>query len=63
MPIEQTHIYQPHNQICLKSVSHEKHGKTDLKNNETPTKAICNKGFSGNSSILRCSKFLCRRTG
>lgn len=28
-----------------------------LKNNETLTKAICNKGFSGNSSILPRIKF------
>ena len=27
------------------------------KNNETPTKAICNKGFSGNSGILPRSNF------
>ncbi|MBP1631405.1 MAG: hypothetical protein H6Q15_2298 [Bacteroidetes bacterium] len=27
------------------------------KNNEMPTKAICNKGFSGNSSILPRSNF------
>ena len=26
-------------------------------NNETPTKAICNKGFRGNSSILPRSNF------
>jgi hypothetical protein len=29
-----------------------------IENNETPTKAICNKGFSGNSSILLRSNFV-----
>jgi hypothetical protein len=28
-----------------------------IKKNETPTKAICNKGFSGNSNILPRSNF------
>ena len=28
-----------------------------IENNETPTKAICNKGFIGNSSILPRSNF------
>jgi hypothetical protein len=30
---------------------------TEKQNNETLTKAICNKGFSGNSSILPRSNF------
>jgi hypothetical protein len=34
-----------------------KENKTRKINNETLTKAICNKGFSGNSSILPRSNF------
>ena len=51
-----------------KSVSVPAHGRQDIAanlkenmtrkmNNETLTKAICNKGFSGNSSVLPRIKF------
>jgi len=48
---------QKKNQMCYQASSNMDRNGTKEKNNEPLTKAICNKGYSGISSILLRSNF------